>query len=568
MNQYPGYLTPEDVPEDSHCRTFNIPNSTQWLSVFMGALLPLIYPESWQKYGALTPDEAADAALNVIWDAYAQDTGQCIAIEAPFWDNIEDADDEYPDNPTQPWYGVMEGETFVEQVQDWVIASFIAYSGAPSAAIQFLTIAPAFRLAWKSSNVGGIVQVIVDAVEIGRVDTYSASPGIVTLDVAELDPEEEHLLHLVLMPDESAMRFSIPSPAMQVIRKKLDPGEVIPPGQRYSEAEDCIEVFNGTSWSCSPAADPRHDDALRFPPIGGSDPQCQAAANMSRAIEDFIADVVNTLSWATVAEATLSTVLTAAAIFFPATVAVGVFAILALDIGTILFGAGLVAIAAAFTAEVYDQLTCIFYCNIDADGQLIAGQLEAINTQIADEIGGLVSLVTSAMFLLMGEVGLSNAGATGDAPADCTECPCAWCFEIDFTATDGDFLPDTPNGLDAVYTPGVGWTQATFGSSTGTYIYRDIDPTVLTEVYFEYQAITPVTNTAILLGFEASFVVIDVEAADGSGVLSSALWTGSETVDQILLQVGNSNTGTGGTSTISLARFHGQGICPFGEPNC
>jgi len=65
-----GYLTPDNVPEDSQCRMLKIPNSTAWLSVFMGALYPLTLPESWQQYGTLTPEEAAQAALNVIWDAY------------------------------------------------------------------------------------------------------------------------------------------------------------------------------------------------------------------------------------------------------------------------------------------------------------------------------------------------------------------------------------------------------------------------------------------------------------------------------------------------------------------
>lgn len=72
-----GYLTPDSVPEDSQCRVLRIPNSTAWLSVFMGALLPLAQSESWQKSGTLTTQEAADAALDVIWNAYTNANQEC-----------------------------------------------------------------------------------------------------------------------------------------------------------------------------------------------------------------------------------------------------------------------------------------------------------------------------------------------------------------------------------------------------------------------------------------------------------------------------------------------------------
>lgn len=75
--QVVGYLTPDTVPEESHCRVLRIPADTAWLSTFMGALLPLADPASWQKYGDLSVEEAADAALNVIWDAYTVANQEC-----------------------------------------------------------------------------------------------------------------------------------------------------------------------------------------------------------------------------------------------------------------------------------------------------------------------------------------------------------------------------------------------------------------------------------------------------------------------------------------------------------
>lgn len=101
-----GYLTPDSIPFDSHCRTFRIPNDVQWLSVFMGALYPLVHSGAWQQFGTLTPDEASEEFLNIIWDAYEQDEGICPVVGTPFWDTATDVDDN-ADPTDQPWYGVL-----------------------------------------------------------------------------------------------------------------------------------------------------------------------------------------------------------------------------------------------------------------------------------------------------------------------------------------------------------------------------------------------------------------------------------------------------------------------------
>lgn len=520
-----GYLTPDSLPDGRHCRTFTIPDDVQWLSVFMGALIPLIYPESWRKYGLLDPDEAADAMLQVIWDAYENDTGQCLTVEAPFWDEISEAEDTYPP-ADQPWYGLFSGATFTENLENWTIASFIAYSGNVGAAVQFLTIAPAFRLAWKSHDLGGLVRVIVDSVEMGRIDTYSATPGEVYLDIAELDPGiDEHELLIVLDELPPALLLAEPTAAMQLVRKKLDPGEVIPPGQRYSPDDDCVEVFNGTSWSCSESADPRHNRALLFPPNTAPDPQCQAAANMSRYIEDFLADITNTLGWATVAQGALSAVLAGVAILFPPAIEIGLFAFLALDVATVLFSAGVAAIEAAFTPTVYDQLTCIFYCHIDGSGQLVAGDLEEIKADIDEQIGGLVSLVTSAMFLLMGEVGLSNAGATGDAPADCDACDCGWCYQ---------WLPSTGFTPWAIY-PGQPGALIGDGFETGLTFAGGDPARGRTQVITQLTGLTP--------GIVFKHIRFDVDLTQGNLSANTGISIWINNLTEMLASAGNGLNG-------------------------
>lgn len=209
----------------------------------------------------------------------------------------------------------------------------------------------------------------------------------------------------------------------------------------------------------NPTLDPRHSDGLRFPPNDAEDQKCQAAANMTRFISDLISEVVLVVDNAGNAEGLI-------AIILPFVIELGPFGILielVLALAFVLFSAGATAIASAFTSDVYDQLTCIFFCNISADGSVTAEQLSTIVTAIDSEIGGLVSTVLGAMFFLMGEVGLSNSGAVGDAPADCSSCDCPWCLTVDLRDNDGGFEAFVGGaGTYATYVPGEGWRSNYF----------------------------------------------------------------------------------------------------------
>jgi len=197
-----GFPTPNEPIETSACRTFRVPANDEWLGVLMGAVEVLRSEFNWYQWGTLTPQEAADTWHEIIVQAYEDSfDSSCTVggIPAPFWDTPADADDQLPEEE-QVWYGEMEGETFVETLENWAIAGFIAYSGQVGAAVTFLTLAPKFRLAWKTGDLGGIVRVFVDAADAGTVDTFSAEDGILEKDFVG-DPEEE--MHSILMVLES-----------------------------------------------------------------------------------------------------------------------------------------------------------------------------------------------------------------------------------------------------------------------------------------------------------------------------------------------------------------------------
>lgn len=226
---------------------------------------------------------------------------------------------------------------------------------------------------------------------------------------------------------------------MMVVRKRLSSTEISNPDFRIED--DVVQQTGdgGVTWVDSPANDVRHAPAWRLPPVVADDQKCQAAANMTRFLVLWFEELLPILSAAGSGWALLSTLI----LLF---VVLGPFAlvVIMLDVAATLLGIGATAIGAAFTTEVFDQLTCIFYCNIGEDGQVSAEQLASINSDVDDQIGGIAATVLHLIFALVGEVGVSNWGARGDAPADCSGCDCGWVY----CWLDGDGLADWTTPAD------------------------------------------------------------------------------------------------------------------------
>ena len=188
--------TPPDLPEDVIKRRLEIPSSQEWLGVFNYILTLAIFEWNWEQLNDtdLDPQTCADVAYEIyvkyLHSADLQET------PTPFWDTPQDSDDELPADE-QPWYGIFDG-SFHETLENFVIAGFIAASVQVGAAITFLTIAPKFRLAWKTGDVGGIIRIFIDSADAGTVDTYSASPGVLEKDFVGDPDNDEHLILMVL----------------------------------------------------------------------------------------------------------------------------------------------------------------------------------------------------------------------------------------------------------------------------------------------------------------------------------------------------------------------------------
>ena len=170
----PRYLTPDDVPVGRFCRTFQIPDSPEWVGLVDGAVSVLSDASAWRQSGSLTPEQAADAWQQMLVESW--DIAGCPTdANSPFWDDpdAQDAD------------GTPEESSYDYQaaIEDWVITAFLVASGTPGAAVAYQTIAPRFRLYFRTRDYGGIVKILINDVLLGSVDTYSATPGVTFYDV-------------------------------------------------------------------------------------------------------------------------------------------------------------------------------------------------------------------------------------------------------------------------------------------------------------------------------------------------------------------------------------------------
>jgi len=569
-----GFPTPSDVPSDTACRSFLLPDDDEWLGLLMGAVELLLNPHNYFNYGALSIDDTVDHWQTIIQDAYDRSLlGTCAPmVEAPYWDTYADSDDE-SSVEDQPWYGElvpaasMRGRrvslldddelTWRENLGIWAIAGFIAYSGQVGAAIAFVPFARRFVLKFRGNPLGAIAEIFVDGAKLATMDTASAEERIQAIDI-QLPDDDEHEIWVAVGED------SPPGSTLQVVRKELDPAEVYPDNLRYNVDCDCVQQTydDGDTWVDQPGQDPRHSTTYQFPPVTADDPRCQAASNMSLYFQNLIETVLNAIS------AGLD-VLGVATAIMPVFVELGPFALffdLGLGLSSALIGLGVDVISSEFTPEVFEALTCTFDCNIESDGTVTALDLAAINLALIADYNPDVYLILGACFLLMGEVGLSNAGTIGEAPADCDECNCGWCYEWDFTVSDGGFAPINIGGTDfAEYVAGVGWRCGLLqndGCGGHAYLYmskslpsNDVIETV------EYDLTTD------LGGFDANVfnrllggsVIDSVPFDNGVDTLHTALMAG---VEMDSCQIITNLCGQASKYVIEKTRFKGFGDMP------
>jgi hypothetical protein len=216
---------------------------------------------------------------------------------------------------------------------------------------------------------------------------------------------------------------------VEVIRKRLSVDEVYPANQRLGGTPLRVQYTpdGGATWVDAPNLDPRN--ASNPPARTGVTDNCPAASSVTEYVHRFMTIVLGVLSAG-------STVVQGTGALLVALDLLGGYGIL-WDIVAGVFGTltgfGASAIAAAFTSDQYDDLTCILFCNM-ANSQVTADGLVAIKTQVSATLNATAGLIVNLILDLMGVQGINKAALFYTTGHSCSGCPsCDWDFSIDLT---------------------------------------------------------------------------------------------------------------------------------------
>ena len=209
---------------------------------------------------------------------------------------------------------------------------------------------------------------------------------------------------------------------MPLIRKKLIESEVYPETMRYDPLTDKVQSLIDGEWVDNPSVDPRLNNL--FPPRITADTACDAAASVTEAFQNQIGEILTAIDNA-------ATVFTVAGLIL-GLLSFGVFAVfisIALAIADAMIGAGASAITAALTPTVWEQFTCILYCNMDSNGRLNQDSWEQVQADVAAQIGGLAGTTLNSFVALAGFAGINNLASLGTATGSCSGCTECGCIE-------------------------------------------------------------------------------------------------------------------------------------------
>jgi len=427
-----GYPTPEDTPTEKTCLTLQIPANAAWWAIYIGLLYTLTDENAWQQMeGGMSKEDAAIEAQAIFDEALAlAETNVCgTMVEAPYWDDSsgDDADDEAPPND-QPWYGVWDGETFVESMSYWAVTAFLATGISEGAAIEFITPLRTFRLTLRKNPHGAKLLVFMDSNLFQLIDLFGSSDEIVTVPIAS--PGSTLMLVHSGEHNEEATPDANGNYVVDVIKSHLSVDDVIPPSQRVNPDTMIFQTSpdGGTTWNDNPAADPRTNSAYLLPhltPYSGL--KCDGAARMTAQLKDTLDIFIAS------GDAAQSITGWLALLVFPLGV-VGWLLDALIALANLLIDNGQAAIEAAFTDEVWDDIQCSFYCGVDSNGRISQEHLDAAYEEIKANHTGLIATVIDELRFFFGDVPMSNAVVVRDETGDCSGCnACDWCTQMNVT---------------------------------------------------------------------------------------------------------------------------------------
>lgn len=589
-----GFPTPNNAADVEAYLLFLFPDP-EWAQYVLGAAKTLTVPYNWYEAGDMLPEEASEAFRLIV--EQAPYNLRDATVNAPFWDEEsgDDTDDIEP-RDDQEWYGQWDGETFIESLAYVFLTNFLSKLITTQGAIKYLAIPRTFRLLIKQNPHGAKLLLFLDGGLYAVVNGYSIVDQVLEVVVKAVAPsmgfraEDVEPLELMIVHsgehDPAATPDENGNYTVDVIRGRLSEQDVIPSNLRYNPDTDTVQFSpdGGATWNDAEGQDPRRAPAFLKPARTEPDARCDAAANMVAWVKAFLDEIIADLEGIGTAGLIVSTALNAWSLLFEPLAIVDLIANVAATVG----GFGSTLLDSAFTSETYDLMLCIFFCDIASDGQVSEEQFEQIQTDMAS-LNATAQIVMALILGAQGRIGLSNAGAIGDAVGDCDDCACGWCYEWDGSNSPAwEFFPSAgyTGGARGEFASGQ-WlstdhTSYTFSSEIMMRIALDMPATVrsieidYTRTIGSFTANPSQTDAMIIDSpngwYDGAVLATQVSANDTAPTGAKWIWSGSQDVlteITIWMFAAESITdGAYGSLTITRIKMRGDGDNPFGVDNC
>jgi len=200
-----------------------------------------------------------------------------------------------------------------------------------------------------------------------------------------------------------------------------------PTNERFN-ADGTKEVSydNGATWVTDHSLDDRYSGTIA-PPLEGEDGAEKRCVAATSAQEFIKANLIDSLS-----EGMTYAELTSAGVALIAVLGVTGVGLLIGAFVAAIFLAGVAAVQAAFTSEVWTDFKCILYCAMEDDGSFTEAGWEQVKSKILSTFTGTVSAILYNWANAAGLVGLTNAARSHFAvTGDCSACACEDCSNLD-----------------------------------------------------------------------------------------------------------------------------------------
>lgn len=330
---------------------------------------------------------------------------------------------------------------------------------------------------------------------------------------------------------------------------------------RYNPTTHTVQTSTdgGTTWVDAPGSDPRFTSPL--PAQTGTNADCNSAASERKYLTRF-GSVLQLTGGTGVTATGLGYAILALLLDLSGPWAIIFEVVVAAALGFI--SAGLTAIDIAFSDGNLDILECDLFCALNGGTKLNADSFAAWQADITTHIGGTDATILNAVLSLQGFGGVNSAMALKLDTDDCSGCGCTWCYNFDFTVSDGGW--HVLSGFQAAYIPGVGWQSQANGVSDVCEITRTFTSVGLTDVEFTYttgHAANGGTRAVDLRNSGSSYHNLALNTGVGT---FTTTYNPAHATDRIDVYVDTFNFHN--KNTITAIKIKGTGTNPFGADNC